>query len=161
MSQEPQWTHLDAEGRLSMVDVTGKEVTAREARAAATVRLSPETLQRILGGDIPKGNVFEAARLAGIMAAKRTWELIPLCHQLSLTGVEISFTPDIDNHRIHITSSVRTLDRTGVEMEALVAVTNAALTIYDMCKAIDRHMTVEEVRLTFKSGGRSGVFQAP
>jgi len=152
-------THIDSQGRLRMVDVSEKEPTWREARAEAFVTLSGETLQRIYSGDIPKGNVLEAARLAGIMAAKRTWELIPLCHQLQLTGVEVDFFPDVSKAEIRIGSRVKTNDRTGVEMEALVAVTNAALTVYDMCKAIDREMTIRDVRLTFKAGGRSGTFE--
>jgi cyclic pyranopterin phosphate synthase len=152
-------THIDSRGRLRMVDVTEKDVTSREARAEATMHVSEETLRRITDGAIPKGNVFEAARLAGIMAAKKTWELIPLCHPLQLTGVEIDFTTDLETSKISISSRVRTTDRTGVEMEALVAVSHAALTIYDMCKAIDREMTISNIRLQFKSGGRSGTYQ--
>jgi cyclic pyranopterin phosphate synthase len=159
IGEEPQLTHVDSGGRLRMVDVSEKEATDRVARAEAAVRLAPRTLQRICEGDIPKGNVFEAARLAGILAAKKTWELIPLCHPLQLTGIDIDFEPDLEAGRIKIRSRVRTCDRTGVEMEALVAVTHAALTVYDMCKAIDRYMTLEQVRLTFKSGGRSGTFE--
>ena len=152
-------THIDSGGRLRMVDVGEKAPTLREAAAEAFVSLAEETLGRICSGDIRKGNVFEAARLAGIMAAKRTWELIPLCHQLQLTGIEVDFFPDRAKNEIRITSRVKTNDRTGVEMEALVAVTCAALTIYDMCKAIDRSMTIREARLTFKAGGKSGVFE--
>jgi cyclic pyranopterin phosphate synthase len=152
-------THIDEQGRLRMVDVSRKEPTWREARAEAFVSLSSETLKRICSGDIPKGNVFEAARLAGIMAAKKTWEFIPLCHQLSLTGIEVDFFPDESKSEIRISSCVKTNDRTGVEMEALVAVTLAALTIYDMCKAIDRGMTIRDARLTFKTGGKSGLFE--
>lgn len=157
-NRKPEWTHIDSQGQLRMVDVSDKETTAREARAEATVQLSPETLKRIEDRTIPKGNVYEAARLAGILAAKKTWELIPLCHPLQLTGIEINFTTDPERSVIKISSCVRTHDRTGVEMEALVAVSNAALTIYDMCKAIDKSMTINEVRLTYKSGGKSGVF---
>jgi cyclic pyranopterin monophosphate synthase len=142
-----------------MVDVTEKDITDREARAEATVYMSPETLQRIAGGAISKGNVFEAARLAGIMAAKRTWELIPLCHSLQLTAVEIDFTVDWEKTAVLVTSRVRTTDRTGVEMEALVAVTHACLTIYDMCKAIDRDIRFEHIQLKYKSGGRSGIYE--
>jgi cyclic pyranopterin phosphate synthase len=142
-----------------MVDVSEKEPTWREARAEALVSLSAETLRRIGSGDMPKGNVYEAARLAGIMAAKKTWELIPLCHQIQLTAIEVDFFPDESKSEIKITSSVKTTDRTGVEMEALVAVTSAALTIYDMCKAVDRGITIRETRLIFKSGGKSGLFE--
>ncbi len=159
MSDPGELTHIDSQGRLRMVDVSAKEKTWREARAEAFVCLSEETLRRITGGEVPKGNVFEAARLAGIMAAKRTWELIPLCHPLQLSGIEVDFYPDPRVNEIRITSMVKTNDRTGVEMEALVAVTHAALTIYDMCKAIDRGMTIREARLTYKSGGKSGTFE--
>jgi cyclic pyranopterin phosphate synthase len=152
-------SHIDSQGRLKMVDVSAKEPTRREARAEAVVSLSSETLRRIGSGDIPKGNVYEAARLAGIMAAKKTWELIPLCHQIQLSAVDVDFFPDESKSEIRITSCVKTTDRTGVEMEALVAVTNAALTIYDMCKAIDRGITIREARLSFKSGGKSGLFE--
>ncbi len=152
-------SHIDEQGRLRMVDVSEKEPTWREARAEAFVSLSAETLRRIGAGDIRKGNVYEAARLGGIMAAKRTWELIPLCHQLQLTAIEVDFFPDESKSEIKITSRVKTADRTGVEMEALVAVTNAALTIYDMCKAIDRGMTIRDTRLVFKTGGKSGLFE--
>jgi cyclic pyranopterin phosphate synthase len=152
-------THLDEQGRLRMVDVGAKVPTQREAHAEATVSMAAETLQRILNQEMPKGNVFEAARLAGIMAAKRTWELIPLCHPIQLSGVDIHFFPDAEQNRVRITSAVRAHDRTGVEMEALVAVSHAALTLYDMCKAIDRGMTILEVRLTFKTGGKSGTYR--
>ena len=152
-------THLDEQGRLRMVDVSDKVSTQREAHAEATVSMAAETLQRILNQEMPKGNVFEAARLAGIMAAKRTWELIPLCHPIQLSGVEIHFFPDEVQNRVRISSAVRAHDRTGVEMEALVAVSHAALTLYDMCKAIDRGMTILEVRLSFKTGGKSGTYR--
>jgi cyclic pyranopterin monophosphate synthase len=154
-------THLDELGQLRMVDVGEKGVTLREARAEATVTMAADTLRRIVGQQMPKGNVFEAARLAGIMAAKRTWELIPLCHPVHLTHVEVQFLPDEVQSQVHITSLARAHDRTGVEMEALVAVTHAALTIYDMCKAIDRGMAIDAVRLTFKTGGKSGTYQRP
>ncbi len=156
---QKEMTHLDAQGRLRMVDVSEKNVTAREARAEARVAVSPGTLKRISEGSIPKGNVYEAARIAGIMAAKRTWELIPLCHQLQLTGVEVDFSADPQNNEIRILAGVRTTDRTGVEMEALVAAAHAALTIYDMCKAIDRDIIIRDIRLIYKSGGRSGTFE--
>jgi cyclic pyranopterin monophosphate synthase len=159
MTHSNELTHLDSQGRLKMVDVSEKSVTWREARAEAFVSLAAATLQRISSGDIPKGNVYEAARLAGIMAAKKTWELIPLCHPLQLTSIEVEFFPDPANDMIRIASRVKTHDRTGVEMEALVAVTHAALTLYDMCKAIDRGMVIREARLVFKSGGNSGTFE--
>jgi cyclic pyranopterin monophosphate synthase len=159
MTNPKELTHLDSQGRLRMVDVSEKSATWREARAEAFVSLSATTLERISSGDIPKGNAYEAARLAGIMAAKKTWELIPLCHPLQLTGIEVDFFPDPAKNEIRITSRVKTNDRTGVEMEALVAVTHAALTLYDMCKAIDREMVIREARLMFKSGGKSGTFE--
>jgi cyclic pyranopterin phosphate synthase len=155
---KPQFTHLDDEGRLKMVDVSEKDVTAREARAEATLLLSEGTLELIADRRIPKGNVYEAARLGGIMAAKRTWELIPLCHPLQLTGIEIEFEENRETREITIRSCVKTRDRTGVEMEALVAVTHAALTVYDMCKAVDRSMKMVNVQLTYKSGGKSGTY---
>jgi len=157
--KDPPWTHLDEQGRLRMVDVSEKPPTQREARAEARVRLSPRTLERILQGDIPKGNVFEAARLAGIMAAKKTWELIPLCHPLQLSGIEVHLEAETGRSGIRITSRVRTLDRTGAEMEALTAVAHAALTLYDMCKAVDRAMEIHDIRLTYKTGGRSGTYR--
>ena len=157
--KEQELTHIDAQGRLRMVDVSEKDVTWREAKAEATVRVSPETMRRIEDRSLPKGNVYEAARLAGIMAAKRTWELIPLCHLIQLTGIDVDFFPDLESSEIRIVSRARTADRTGVEMEALVAASHAALTIYDMCKAIDREMEIRNVRLTYKSGGRSGTFE--
>jgi cyclic pyranopterin monophosphate synthase len=154
-----KFTHMDSEGRLRMVDVGEKEVTRREAKAEATVIVSPDTLERILDLKLPKGNVFEAARLAGILAAKKTSDLIPLCHSIQLTEIKIDFSTDQERSQISISSRVRTRDRTGVEMEALVAVTHAALTIYDMCKAVDRGMKIADVQLTYKSGGRSGTYQ--
>jgi cyclic pyranopterin phosphate synthase len=149
-------THLDEHGRARMVDVGGKQETERVARAGAAVTMAAETLAVIEDAAVPKGDVVAAARLAGIMAAKRTHELIPLCHQLNLSfvGVEIVADPGLPGLRIE--SEARLTGRTGVEMEALVAVSVAALTIYDMCKAIDRTMEIGEVRLLEKSGGRTG-----
>ena len=138
-----------------MVDVGDKDVTERVARAGGLVRMAPETLELIRDRKMAKGDVLEVARLAGIMAAKRTAELIPLCHNLPLDAVEVSFGFP-DGQSVAVEAQVRVAARTGVEMEALVAVTVAALTVYDMCKAVDRGMTVERVRLLEKSGGRSG-----
>ena len=152
-------THLDSGGRLRMVDVTEKEISSREARAEGAMHMARGTLDRICEGAIPKGNVFEAARLAGILAAKRTWELIPLCHSIQLTGVEVEFESVLEESKVIIRSLVRTRDRTGVEMEALVAVANAGLTIYDMCKAIDKEMIISDIHLIEKSGGKSGTFR--
>jgi cyclic pyranopterin monophosphate synthase len=156
---EREFTHIDSEGRLRMVDVSEKEVTHREARAEATVAVARETLQRILDLNMPKGNVLEAARLAGILAAKKTADLIPLCHSIQLTEVKVDFAVWSEQSQISISSQVKTKDRTGVEMEALVAVTHAALTIYDMCKAVDRSMKITDIQLTYKSGGRSGTYE--
>jgi cyclic pyranopterin phosphate synthase len=150
-------SHLDAGGASRMVDVGEKEVTVRRARASGRVRMSADTLQMVDSGAATKGNVLEVARLAGILAAKRTAELIPLCHLLPLDAVSVSFRFP-DSTSVEIEAEARATARTGVEMEALVAVSVAALTIYDMCKAVDRGMTIEQVRLEEKSGGRSGHF---
>jgi len=148
-------THFDAQGAVRMVDVGEKEITVRRARASGRVRMQAETLRMVVEGRAAKGDVFEVARLAGIMAAKRTAELIPLCHGLPLDGVSISFRKEgVDT--IQIEAEARATARTGVEMEALVAVSVAALTVYDMCKAVDRGMVIESVCLEEKSGGRSG-----
>lgn len=148
-------THFDAEGASRMVDVGAKQVTARMARASGRVRMAPPTLELVGKRQMSKGDVLEVARLAGIMAAKQTGSLIPLCHPLPLDAIEIAFTfPDAST--VAIEAVVRVTARTGVEMEALVAVSVAALTIYDMCKAVDRSMTIEAVRLEEKLGGRSG-----
>ena len=152
-------THLDRRGRIRMVDVGEKPVTRREALARGAVRMAPATLAAIVGGRLKKGEALAAARLAGIMAAKRTHELIPLCHQIPLEVVEIEFRPDPARVTLHIQARVATAARTGVEMEALVALSAAALTIYDMAKAIDRAMTIDAIRLVNKSGGRSGTFK--
>ncbi len=151
-------THFDEAGGSRMVDVTAKPVTARAARAGALVRMRPETLATIVDRRVAKGDVFEVARLAGIQAAKRTGELIPLCHPIGLDGVELAIGPEGPD-AVRIEATARVHGRTGVEMEALVAATVAALTIYDMCKAIDRGMTIERVRLEEKSGGRSGPYR--
>lgn len=150
-------THFDEKGQSRMVDVSAKPVTAREALARGTVTMQPATLRRIMDKDIAKGDVFEVARLAGIMAAKRTASLIPLCHPLPITAIHIEFQP-LNETTVQIEALVKTVDRTGIEMEALTAVCVAALTIYDMCKAIDRGMTIQKVELVRKSGGRSGLF---
>jgi cyclic pyranopterin phosphate synthase len=141
-----------------MVDVGDKPVTQREAEAAGVVYMKPETLAMILSGRAPKGDVLAVSRTAGIMAAKRTAELIPLCHSLPLSAAEVQFFPG--DAVLEIRARVRTVARTGVEMEAMTAVSIAALTIYDMCKAVDRGMRIEAVRLTSKSGGRSGTYRA-
>ncbi len=153
---ENELSHLDAEGRARMVDVGEKDVTDREAVARATVRMQRETLELLLGGRAPKGDVMATARIAGIQAAKRTPELIPLCHQIALTSVTVAFDPDDDGERLHVTATARARDRTGVEMEALTAAAVAALTVYDMLKAVDRGMVIEHVALHEKRGGRSG-----
>jgi cyclic pyranopterin phosphate synthase len=143
-----------------MVDVGGKPETARSAVASAVVRMAPATLALILNKSMAKGDVLEVARLAGIMAAKKTADLIPLCHPLPLTSVSLDFQPDGDS-ALHIKATARVFARTGVEMEALTAVTVAALTVYDMAKAVDRGMTIERVRLEEKTGGKSGDFRHP
>lgn len=148
-------SHFDEQGASRMVDVADKPVTARMARASALVRMKPETLEHIRKAAIAKGNVFEVARLAGIMATKRTGELIPLCHPLGIDGVVVSFQYP-DNASLRVVVEVRTTARTGVEMEAMVGASVAALTIYDMCKSIDKGMEIGPVRLEEKLGGRSG-----
>jgi cyclic pyranopterin phosphate synthase len=153
-------THLNEQGEARMVDVTSKPVTEREAVAAATVRMAPETLAMIVDGEHPKGDVLAVARIAGIMAAKKTHELIPLCHALNLTSVKLELTPGEDGCSVEIQARCKLAARTGVEMEALTAVSIAALTLYDMCKAVDRGMVVEQVRLLEKQGGRSGHWRA-
>jgi cyclic pyranopterin phosphate synthase len=143
-----------------MVDVSAKAETERVATAAASVLMEPETLALIMAGGVKKGDVLGVARLAGIMAAKRTPDLIPLCHPLALTGVTVDLACDAARHAVDITATCRITGRTGVEMEALTAVTVAALTVYDMCKAVDRGMRITEVRLVHKSGGKSGTYEA-
>ncbi len=150
------FTHINEEGRARMVDVSGKADTERVAEARAAVRMQPETLEAIRSGGVKKGDVLAVAQVAGIMAAKQTSSLIPMCHPLMLTSVDISFSFDTDNNRIVIHSQVKTTGKTGVEMEAMTAAAVAALTIYDMAKAIDRWMVIEEVLLLEKSGGKSG-----
>lgn len=152
-------THLDARGQVRMVDVGAKAVTRREAIARGAIRMAPATLDAIIGGRLKKGEALAAARIAGIMAAKKTWELIPLCHQVPLQVVEVEFTPDRERSSINIEALAVTAAQTGVEMEAMVAVASAALTIYDMAKAIDRAMVIDAIRLVEKSGGRSGHFK--
>ncbi|UOB25023.1 cyclic pyranopterin monophosphate synthase MoaC [Pseudomonas orientalis] len=152
-------THLDSQGRAHMVDVTDKAVTFREAVAEAWVRMLPDTLKMIVDGAHPKGDVFAVARIAGIQAAKKTSDLIPLCHPLMLTGVKVELRADGDN-AVYILARCKLSGQTGVEMEALTAASVAALTIYDMCKAVDRGMIIENIRLLEKLGGKSGHFKA-
>jgi cyclic pyranopterin phosphate synthase len=153
-------THLNERGAARMVDVSAKEATEREATAEATVILSATAFDAVVSGETTKGDVFAASRIAGIMAAKKTSELIPLCHQIALTGVEVEFTTDDSRHSIRILASAKTSGKTGVEMEALTAASVAALTIYDMTKSVDKGSTIDEVRLLSKSGGKSGTYVA-
>lgn len=147
-------THVNDQGQAEMVDVGAKSVTQREARARAVVRMRPETLALIREGEMPKGDVFAVARIAGIQAAKKCSDLIPLCHPLMLTGIDVDF--HMENNQVTIETACRLAGRTGVEMEALTAASVAALTIYDMCKAVDKGMTVEQICLVSKTGGKSG-----
>jgi indole-3-glycerol phosphate synthase len=156
----PAFTHLDAEGRARMVDISDKRETDRVAIAGARVVMRPATLERIRSGDVAKGDVLAVARLAGIMAAKRTAELIPLCHPLALTSVNVDLECVPERSAVEITATCRLRGRTGVEMEALTAASVAALTVYDMCKAVDRGMVVTDLRLLRKSGGKSGTWEA-
>jgi cyclic pyranopterin phosphate synthase len=151
-------THLDDQGRARMIDVSEKEVSSRIAVARGSIHMRPETLDLILEGKVEKGDVFSVARVAGIMATKKTSELIPMCHPLNITSVEIELNPEKNPARVEIEASVRVSGKTGVEMEAMTAVSVAGLTIYDMCKAIDREMSIGEIRLVKKSGGKSGTF---
>lgn len=154
------FTHLDEHGRIRMVDVADKPVTDRLAVAVAEVHMQAATLTALAAGELPKGNVLTTAHVAGVMAAKRCSELIPLCHSLPLSGVELSFTLDQVRHCVCIRASAHVRANTGVEMEALTAASVAALTIYDMCKAIDKQMRIDGIRVVEKRGGRSGDFVA-
>jgi cyclic pyranopterin phosphate synthase len=154
-------THLDERGRARMVDVGEKQITERVCVARGEVRMAGETLRRIADGEVPKGDVLATARLAGIQACKRTDEWIPLAHPLPVDSVDVELRPDLAAERVQIEARVRAHARTGVEMEALVAVAAAGLTIYDMCKAVDRGMTVEAIRLVSKTGGKSGRWRRP
>ena len=152
-------THLDRQGRAKMVDVTGKPVTEREAVARGSVSMKRETLKLIADGKVPKGDVICVARIAGIMAAKRTSTLIPMCHPLMITSIDVSLHIDRRRNKIDIEVNVKTAGQTGVEMEALTAVSAAALTVYDMCKAVDRDMVISDIMLIEKRGGKSGVYK--
>lgn len=154
------FTHINQNGEANMVDVSAKSDTVREARAEAFVTMAPETLAMIINGNHHKGDVFATARIAGIQAAKRTWELIPLCHPLLLSKVEVQLEALPESHQVRIESLCKLSGKTGVEMEALTAASVAALTIYDMCKAVQKDIVIENVRLLSKSGGKSGDFVA-
>lgn len=155
-----EWTHLDEEGRARMVDVTGKPATVRTAAARGLLRMSPSTLEAIRSGGLKKGDALAIARVAGIMAAKRTPEWIPLCHPIALSGFTIDLEFSDDPPAVVIEATARTNGPTGAEMEALTAVSAAALTLYDMCKSLERGMTIDEVRLISKEGGQSGAYRA-
>lgn len=154
------FTHFDAEGKARMVDVSDKAETERIATAKGRILMQPETVALIRDGGVKKGDVLSVARLAGIMGAKRTPDLIPLCHPLALSSVKVDLALDESHNAVDITATCKLVGRTGVEMEALTAVSVAALTVYDMCKAVDRGMTITDIRLTHKSGGKSGTFEA-
>jgi cyclic pyranopterin phosphate synthase len=155
-SQVPRLSHIDASGGAKMVDVSAKDDTTREATARGRITMLPATLALIQSGGLPKGDVLSTAKIAGTMAAKRAADLIPMCHPLMLSGIDVALRPDEGRSSVEIEATVRTTGKTGVEMEALVAVSVAGLTVYDMCKAVDRSMRVEAVRLVRKSGGKSG-----
>jgi len=156
-----QWTHLDEQGRARMVDVGTKTPTARQAVARGFVAMQAATLQAIVRQQVAKGDVLQVARIAGIMAAKQTAALIPMCHPLEITNVEVDLIPEPAATRVRIEARVQNVGRTGVEMEALTAVTVAGLTVYDMCKSLDRGMRLCDVELLYKSGGKSGVYIHP
>ena len=151
------FTHINSQGRARMVDVTDKEITFRTAIASAVVKVNSDTMELIKSGGIKKGDVLAVAQVAGIMAAKKTSDYIPMCHPLALTSVDIGF--DLNETEITITATVKCKGNTGVEMEALTAVSTAALTIYDMCKAVQRDIEISRIRLNYKDGGKSGVFR--
>ena len=153
-----EFTHLDENNRPKMVDVTAKDLTLREAVASGRALMRPDTVRAVESGGVSKGNVYTTAKIAGIMAAKKTSDIIPMCHPLELTGIDIDFSSDIKKGEITITARVRTFNRTGVEMEAMTAVSVAALTIYDMCKSADRAIVLSDINLLKKSGGKSGAF---
>ncbi|MBI3753154.1 MAG: cyclic pyranopterin monophosphate synthase MoaC [Deltaproteobacteria bacterium] len=155
----PKLTHIDKHGKAKMVDVTAKEITNREAVAKGRVFMQPATFEAVLANGIQKGDVLAVARIAGIMAAKKAGDLIPLCHPLNITAVDISFEPLPEKNCIDITATAKVSGRTGVEMEALTAVSVAALAIYDMCKAVDKGMTISDIRLVKKTGGKSGIYK--
>lgn len=152
-------THINEQGRAKMVDVSDKKETIREAVACGNIYMKKETLERINEGSIKKGDVLSVAQVAGIMGAKKTSDVIPMCHPIMISGCDIGFTLNFDLNRVEITATVKNTGQTGVEMEAMMAVSIAALTIYDMCKAIDREMILSEVMLMKKSGGKSGIFE--
>ena len=156
---EDKLTHIDADGNARMVDVSDKDVTRRTATAGCRVVMQPETIALIRDGAVKKGDVLSVARLAGIMGAKKTSELIPLCHPLALSSVKVELSIDTDRNAVDIEATCKLKGRTGVEMEALTAVSVAALTVYDMCKAVDRGMQITDIRLTHKSGGKSGTYE--
>lgn len=154
-----EFTHFNSDGRAHMVDVGGKDKTVRVARAGGKVLLNSETFTLVMEGKMKKGDVLAVAQVAGIMAAKQCSSLIPMCHPIAITGADINFKPDTETHTIEITAEVRCKGETGVEMEALTAVSAAALTIYDMCKAVQRDIQITDIKLLYKSGGKSGVFE--
>ena len=152
------FTHIDEKGQVRMVDVTAKKPTERTAVAGGMISMNSKTFELIENQKVKKGNVLETARIAGIMAAKKTAELIPMCHPLNITHIQVDFSPDADRSCIGIEAAVRAIDQTGVEMEAVTAVSIAALTIYDMCKSSDKEMTISKIRLLKKTGGKSGTY---
>lgn len=156
--QEDKLTHINEQGRARMVDVSSKNVTEREAIAYACIYMKNETLMRIKKGSIKKGDVLSVSQVGGIMASKNTWNIIPMCHNINLSSCDVNFNLDEENNKVDIYVTTKTMSQTGVEMEALTAASVAALTIYDMCKAIDREMTITDVKLLKKTGGKSGSF---
>ncbi|MBU3181115.1 cyclic pyranopterin monophosphate synthase MoaC [Clostridium psychrophilum] len=154
-----QLTHINEQGRAKMVDVSEKNDTVREAIAIGSISMKRETIEKIKNGSISKGDVLSVAQVGGIMGAKSTSQVIPMCHPIMISACDISFKIDSENNKIDITATTRTVGKTGIEMEALTAVSVAALTIYDMCKAIDREMVINNIMLVRKSGGKSGIFE--
>ena len=155
----PEFTHIDSSGRVRMVDITAKPASRRMARARARIKMHADTLRQILDQKVKKGNVLETARIAGILAAKQTADIIPMCHPLNLSHVSVDFYPDSDGNAVEVEATARLTGQTGVEMEALLAAAVAALTVYDMCKSTDREMTITDIRLVEKTGGKSGHYR--
>lgn len=153
------FTHLDGQSQVRMVDVTAKTATVREATACGMIRMTPRIIAQIQQGTVAKGNVLETARIAGVMAAKKTADIIPMCHPLAITHAAVDFVLKPDDHLVEITATVKLTGKTGVEMEALTAVSVAALTLYDMCKALDKGMVISDICLLEKSGGKSGTYR--
>jgi len=154
-----EFTHFNEEGKAKMVDVSSKNITDRSATASGSIKMSAQVIDKIIAGDMKKGDVISVAQIAGIMGAKKTSEIIPMCHNIFISGADLKFQINQEASKIEIRATVKTSGQTGIEMEALTAVSVAALTIYDMCKAVDKNMVIEDIKLIKKTGGKSGVYE--